>query len=105
MRNRLEFFAENEHWYAGTRLHARERYADTWAYAQPLEFQALEEPFPLEATPFMTLKADAAQSLMDELWKCGFRPSEGQGSAGQLKSVQEHLADMRTIAFKVLKLR
>ena len=103
MRDRIEFYALNEKWYRGVELRARERYGDTWAFAQPLTFQALQGD-PEYIDPFVTLEADAAQSLMDELWKCGVRPSEGQGSAGQLKAVQEHLRDMRTIAFKGLKI-
>lgn len=52
------------------------------------------------ATPTFSLPPNAAQMLMDELWNCGLRPSEGSGSAGQLASVQKHLEDMRAIAFK-----
>jgi hypothetical protein len=41
----------------------------------------------------------AAQALMDDLWTCGLRPSEGSGSAGQLAAVQYHLEDMRRLVF------
>jgi hypothetical protein len=40
-----------------------------------------------------------AQALMDRLWKAGFRPTEGAGSAGALKATQHHLEDMRTLVF------
>lgn len=53
--------------------------------------------------PFMTLTPDAAQQLMDELWQCGLRPSEGEGSAGQAAAMQRHLDDMRTLTFHALK--
>ncbi len=46
----------------------------------------------------------AAQVLMDELWNCGLRPTEGTGSAGSLAATQKHLEDMRTIAFGQLML-
>ncbi len=39
-----------------------------------------------------------AQRLMDDLWACGLRPTEGAGSAGQLTATQVHLTDMREIA-------
>ena len=50
--------------------------------------------------PPVTLEPDAAQKLMDDLWDCGLRPSEGSGSAGQLAAVQKHLEDFRTMLFK-----
>lgn len=52
--------------------------------------------------PTGNLSLESPQTLMDDLWHCGLRPSEGMGSAGQLKSTQEHLADMRKIVFKKL---
>ena len=43
-----------------------------------------------------------AQQLMDELWTCGLRPTEGSGSAGAMAATQRHLEDMRTLVFKNL---
>ena len=40
---------------------------------------------------------------MDELWRCGLRPSEGTGSAGSLAATERHLKDMQAIAFDLLK--
>jgi hypothetical protein len=48
------------------------------------------------------LSNTAAQQLMDELWSCGLRPSEGTGSAGSLAATERHLKDMRTIALGIL---
>ena len=45
---------------------------------------------------------NAAQILMDDLWSCGIRPTEGTGSAGSLNATQEHLKDMKTICYKFL---
>ena len=50
---------------------------------------------------FLTL--DKAQQLMDDLWQCGLRPAEGSGSAGSMKKIEDHLADMQKIAFSCLK--
>jgi len=55
------------------------------------------------ADPTMQLSSHEAQQLMDELWTCGLRPSEGTGSAGQSAAQQKHIDDLRAIAFKVLK--
>lgn len=51
--------------------------------------------------PTFRLTATAAQVLMDDLWACGFRPSEGAGSAGAMAAVQAHLADMRRLVFEL----
>ena len=50
--------------------------------------------------PTFTLEAHTGQELMDALWDCGLRPSEGSGSAGQLAATQKHLEDMRLIALQ-----
>ena len=52
--------------------------------------------------PAIRLDDTAAQMLMDQLWKCGLRPSEGSGSAGALAATQKHLEDMRQITFNML---
>lgn len=49
--------------------------------------------------PTMNLHMEEAQQLMDELWRCGLRPTEGTGSAGAMAAVQAHLADMRKLVF------
>ena len=49
--------------------------------------------------PCMSLTVQRAQVLMDDLWECGIRPSEGSGSAGSLFATQNHLADMKTLLF------
>lgn len=52
--------------------------------------------------PCIKLEVSSAQYLMDTLWECGLRPSEGSGSAGAMLAVESHLSDMRKIAFKKL---
>lgn len=46
------------------------------------------------------LELDQAQTLMDDLWHAGLRPTEGAGSAGAMRAVERHLEDMRTLVFK-----
>lgn len=53
--------------------------------------------------PTLRISPDAAQALMDSLWQCGLRPTEGSGSAGSLAATERHLADMRAIAVAALK--
>ncbi len=40
-----------------------------------------------------------AQQLMDDLWQCGIRPTEGSGSAGAMAAQTRHLEDMRKLVF------
>jgi hypothetical protein len=55
------------------------------------------------ATPTCGLDESDAQALIDELWACGLRPTEGTGSAGSLAATERHLKDMRDIAMGALK--
>lgn len=50
-------------------------------------------------TPTFVLSNSEAQELMDSLWQCGLRPTEGSGSAGSLAATERHLEDMQKIAF------
>lgn len=54
----------------------------------------------MQADAFLRISTTAAQNLMDELWNCGLRPSEGTGSAGSLAATERHLKDLQRIVFK-----
>lgn len=62
------------------------------------------DDFTCISEPTLRLGTAEAQELMDDLWQAGLRPSEGTGSAGSLAATERHLKDMRTIAFKQLKI-
>lgn len=71
--------------------------SDDFEYAArgPLEIQKLEEG---ELMPILfKLDPGEAQKLIDDLWDCGLRPSEGAGSAGAMMAVQNHLKDTQKI--------
>lgn len=61
-----------------------------------------DEAAPDEAP--LTLLPSQAQELMDCLWQCGLRPTEGTGSAGSLAATERHLKDMQRIAMGLLRL-
>jgi len=50
--------------------------------------------------PSFQLSYEYAQQLMDDLWTCGLRPTEGSGSAGAMAATQKHLEDMRKLVFE-----
>ena len=52
--------------------------------------------------PPVELDESEAQELMDMLWQCGVRPTEGAGTAGSMRAVENHLKDMQRIAFDLL---
>ena len=70
--------------------------------AEPLTMKVLEENEVI-GDPSFTLGVKEAQLLVDELWRCGLRPSEGSGSAGSLAATERHLKDMQTITMGLLK--
>lgn len=55
--------------------------------------------------PTFCISMTEAQTLMDDLWNAGLRPTEGSGSSGSLRATEKHLADMRKIAFKRLSIQ
>jgi hypothetical protein len=82
-RNGVEFYIESE---------------DKKRRVKQVIFETVEEFTPCE--PSFMLSLDAAQTLIDDLWHAGLRPTEGTGSAGALRAVERHLEDMRTLVFK-----
>lgn len=52
--------------------------------------------------PSFRLGQDEAQTLMDDLWNCGIRPTGGVDNAGQLKATQDHLKDMQQLTYRLL---
>lgn len=61
-----------------------------------------------ESTPISTgedtfhLLPTEAQELMDDLWQCGIRPTEGTGSAGAMQEAQNHIKDLREFGTRLL---
>lgn len=72
---------------------------------EPALFSREEETQTGAREPWLQLDQDTApeflQSMMDALWEHGVRPKD-VGTAGHLAATKEHLADMRTMATKLL---
>ena len=54
--------------------------------------------------PMLELSHEQAQRLMDQLYEAGVRPTHERSQMGALPKMQEHLADLRKIAFHALKM-
>lgn len=75
------------------------------AIAQPVEFKTYPpEEIRRETSMLAICGPDAAQNLMDELWKHGIRPSD-IGSPGHLEATKTHLSDMRKLVEKSLDVK
>lgn len=81
---------------AGTNVRTGKR-----AYVPKLDWIEVVEPG-LSYGPTLRLTMETSQILMDDLWKCGLRPSEGTGSAGSLKATENHLKDMQQLVWKLI---
>lgn len=97
----LQFFAQRVDYNLAVQFYARDRknnLYDLQCSAEPYEEgQAITTP------PLVTLSVDNTQSLFEELWRLGFRPSQAQDEyKGELKATKYHLEDMRKLA-KVLE--
>lgn len=102
MNGRMRITADRQPWNRCIELRAGvENENGTFAVAQPIVMANQEDGQLTE--PFMRLKPEAAQELMNELWRLGIRPSQEEGSTGQAAAMQRHLDDMRTLTFHALK--
>lgn len=74
---------------------------DTIAEVQPLVFKerSSNEAIRVDDPGMARLDADAAQSLIDELWNAGVRPSHEAQGIGQIAALRDHLGDMRRLVF------
>jgi hypothetical protein len=81
------------------RIGAVDRMRHKIAHAKTVVFEDVPDGT-MFAEPTLRIGETAAQSLMDQLWTCGIRPTEGHGSAGALSATQRHLEDMRQLVFK-----
>jgi len=101
----IKFYANSTHFYDKIHVFARDKRGSTLAFPQQIVWEAIaQEDNYVAPEPLFKLDHEEVQSLMDALWDCGIRPSEGMGSAGQLAAVQNHLKDMQKIAFTYLEM-
>mgnify|MGYP001247230715 CR=1 FL=1 len=47
--------------------------------------------------PTLSLPFDAAQRLMDELWRIGLRPTDYRDTDGEVAAQKEHITDLRKV--------
>lgn len=99
----LQIMARREDWNNGVSIYMRQVIlGKTGMKAAPVQMVPHELGNIVE--PMLMLPIHTAQQLIDELWDCGLRPTEGSGSAGAMAAVQKHLEDMRKLVFEEPKI-
>lgn len=93
IRNEFKINCERQNWGQSIAI----KMMHNGAYASNVTFE--QQADGMIIPNFLDLPIDTAQELMDELWHCGLRPSDGTGSAGSLRATEKHLEDMRKLAF------
>jgi hypothetical protein len=94
----LKFRCERQGWLNKINIYAYSQGQDgTYLASSPMMTKVAEGDAFVE--PTFSVAPHQAQTLMDELWTAGLRPSEGSGSAGSLAATERHLADMRALVF------
>lgn len=102
-KQRLKIYIDRDRMWGDTftvRMGAVLNESTGFSVAEPVKFRAMNpDEVSVESLPCFTMSADDAQGFMDELWRVGFRPTEGSGSAGAMAAVQAHLKDMQRLVF------
>lgn len=74
--------------------------SDALSVAQPVALAFHDVAPEDETTPTLELRRDEVQSLMDELWFAGFRPSNVPNGSDVLNAKDAHIADLRKALFE-----
>ena len=88
----VEIYADLTLFRKSINLHIVQRHIDGRVFvATNATMELVPAATMLPPRSLITIDNKEAQSLMDQLWSCGLRPSEGSGSAGALAATQRHL--------------
>lgn len=97
MNGQWKFSVERQIWSDSIGIRIGFRDGDRFDVAEPLVMRRAE-PGAI-SPPCVSLPFADAQTLMDQMWDAGLRPSQSVGTAGQVEAIKYHLEDMRRLAF------
>lgn len=87
-------------------IERRLNYGDYALYAKegdgimlPVQFEK-REMYAALGEPALSMSHENCQDLFNELWRLGFKPTDGTGNAGHLDAIKYHLEDMRELVFE-----
>ncbi len=72
--------------------------------AASLNMEAYDVGSALSPSPAIMVEDDILQSLMDQLWRLGIKPSDYVDNRGQVTAMAEHISDMRMVVKKAMKI-
>jgi hypothetical protein len=67
-------------------------------------FEVIEPNIAVSPDHLIRVDRDSVADLMTQLWRLGFRPVGVDNNAAEITAKNEHIQDLRTIAFKTLKI-
>ena len=97
MSEEIKIRAQSSPWYEGIQVGVFTNVNNKRRLATKVIFEDVGEGEVQQPTFHLDFRQ--AQILMDDLWHCGIRPTDGTGSVGQLKATEKHLEDMRKLVF------
>lgn len=101
--NRLRVRVSKDEFGEWVQLRFYKRGQDKLEIVSDVVWELIDDTIYPGPTPFQLTGVDA-QSLMDQLWDTGIRPTEGKGSAGSLAATEHERETLLLITERLLKL-
>ena len=70
-----------------------------------LKFEPIESGMVVPLDAIFQLPDELGQTMIDELWQAGFRPSQAPVGEGRAQAMTEHLKDLRALLGKQMKVK
>lgn len=97
----IEIKASMRPWLDAIQLYILDKSGGKLMSARNIMMETIEEGQII--SPSLEITQTAAQALIDQLWNCGLRPTEGSGSAGSLAATERRLRDIQSISMALLR--
>jgi hypothetical protein len=97
----LDFHVQRDPSMRGVRLYVTQRDPRTGdvSTVRPLVVEKVPDGEMIPTAACITY--EAADRLIDQLWKEGFRPTDIKDDSGQIEAMKEHIKDLRRIKGRV----
>jgi len=93
----MEWYIHTDVFYDGYKVYLRDKNSGKYIKLVLEIDQEYEDGMYRE--PSIILTQSETQNIMNELWKCGIRPHDGNGSSANVDAIKYHLEDMRKLVF------
>ena len=103
--DKIELFTENRVYNDTIAFYLIKKLGDNRLIAENVEFTKEINPVSRIDNCSFELDNEDAQILMDNLWNCGLRPTQGRQSEGLASAQSANLKDLRTVLFNELGIK